>query len=178
MQRCDPVKSPDFVGGEQLHSKTQKDRTDSFMASWSGYLSLRRPDRMWHWKRWKLFAPAVHMHISSNRHWTLRSRALRIRSARTGWGIIHYTKRHLLPEGGGEKDNSPSFPCWSDATEGRSELSSKYHPDGGRKKESGRWGWGNKRDERGRAHCSTTQIQRKMHLWGELACRSPTLSYN
>lgn len=49
-RRYDSAKSPDFVGGEQLHSKTQKDRTDSFMQFWSGYFSLRRMNRMWHWK--------------------------------------------------------------------------------------------------------------------------------
>lgn len=74
--------------------------------------------------RRKPFAPAVHMHIFSNRLWTLRHSTLRIRNPRTGVRNYLLCQRTPASRRGKWDDNSPSsFPCWSDAMKGRNELS-------------------------------------------------------
>lgn len=78
------AKSPDFVGGEQLHSETQKGRTASFMQSWSGYFSLRRANCMWHWKEKKTICTCrSHAYLLQQTLGSKAYRAPRIRNRRT-----------------------------------------------------------------------------------------------
>lgn len=140
------------------------------MQSWSGYFSLWEANRMLHWKEKKNhFAPGVACIYTAtdtnSEAWGPEDKE------RNDWGKELFIKPKDREEK--RKDNSPSFPLGQMPS--REEESwaerrrSKYHPDWEREKGVGDWGRWNKRYERGRVHCSTTQTQRKKNTPSERA---------
>ena len=93
-------------------------------------------------------------------HWNMRRKALR--------RVRNYLLCQRTPASRGEL--SILFPCWSDAIKGRTEQSRALSTEEERE-------WAMRRDERGRAHCSTTQIQKKRTFRERLRARELKLHF-
>lgn len=153
-QRWDPAKSPDLVGGEQLHSETL--RQNGVFHAVLKWLPLSVQ-----YEAPKSFTPAVLMHS----FWTLRPRG----EGRTG--VRNYLLDQRTPASTGREDNSPSFPCWSDAIKGRSGAVSITPTEEERRE----WAMRRRKQEGWEGKKSALQHHanpEKTHLQGELACRT------